>query len=709
MSGYDLIELKGITQTGKHGVYAHEREAGQPFIADVTLYCELERPGHSDRLADTTNYAEVAQMVEHILSGSPSNLIEAVAIHIADQILEFPKVAGVKVTVHKPNAPVGVEIKDVCVTLWRGVANADAPNQESEPTSLKINSGTVEIPCPKGCTNPEPNTTQAPASENEATGSEPIETAAKTENEGRHSGEIPAEVDLLEKQFEMFETPLGSPHRVVLALGSNQGNSLEILREVARTLKEFPDLTDVKVSALMQTAPVLHENQEPQDDYFNTVITGMWSGSPRELLEVCQSLEEEHGRHRTGTWSPRTLDVDVIDIDGVQVDLPQLTVPHPRAAGRAFVLLPWAMLEPEAKLFDQPVVALAEKASDRSGIKQIWEEWANKNTKLPSGLMQRQLKGSDTPLPTWSFAVEPPEVRIIDDPEALVPVGTEIDAEKPEVKADEASAAVADEEPPANAAFPTQPALPVIREEDGHSESNEIPPFLNSEAVTPDRPEEVTRAEEVEDSASPFSQGEIQPDQQWLPTASLEQVQTQAGKPASQHQEKPGVWKRFVNWLTGEDSLPKGESAEKEPVSAETDNPWVIGESPSGADEAVESVTSEAKQISVEPAAQPVPPRRSLRERTPAPDIEDAGYGSPFMSLSDFREGKTSTQIQESVSDEDTSSKPSALKGDEIDPQELERISRRAMLSASEGVDRERILRPTTTGSIPVIRRKPEA
>lgn len=751
MSGYDLIELKGITRRGTHGVYDHERVEGQTFVADVTLYCELEQAGHSDSLADTTNYAEVAQMVEKILAGSPSNLIEAVAIHIADRVLEFPKVAGVKVTVHKPQAPVGVEISDVCVTLWRGVADKDAPTPETDPTSMSVNSktpvsGETAAQFAVAAASAEADT---PALAEQTPATEP--TGAPVES--RRSRRALADGSEADAEL-LLDTPLGQPRHVVLALGSNQGNSLEILREVVRTLREFPELTEVKSSVLMRTAPVLMENQQSQDDYYNTVITGYWSGSPRELLEVCRSLEEEHGRHRTGTWSPRTLDVDIIDIEGVTLNTPELTVPHPRAHERAFVLLPWGMLEPTAKLVDEEVLVLAEYAQDRAGIKRIWENWVDKNTKLPSGLPQPTETSGEAPLPQWSVALEPPAVRIVDDPEALVPVGADdhiseaglaagseatVTEQQSEVKTVDAGVVEADsattESVAADSGLVDQDAAEVSQAEanaaevDEDSEKSawkEVPDFLRTgalEQIDPNQVEE-TKAPQAESAADEV----VEPDGQWLPTVSIEQVQAAEAAAAAQPEQpepnehpeqKTGAWKRFVNWLTGEDELdknktdqnpaPDGTVQDDSAVEAEEEtHDYPVWEPPveeSSADKVEENPAEK-------PASEPVkaPQRKSLLNRTPVADPDEAEDSQPhFLSFNDFNSGHN-TLVQEPVSDSTPEVvQPIALKGDEIDAEELARISRRAMHTASQGIDREKILRPTTTGSIPIIRRKPEA
>ena len=117
----DKITLTGIEAIGYHGVYLEERRDGQRFIADVTLFADLSIPGKSDALADATDYSLVAQRIYEHLIGNPVDLIERLADRIALDILnEFSKVTSVEVTIHKPDAPVGLAIQDIALTILRG-------------------------------------------------------------------------------------------------------------------------------------------------------------------------------------------------------------------------------------------------------------------------------------------------------------------------------------------------------------------------------------------------------------------------------------------------------------------------------------------------------------------------------------------------------------------------------------------------------------
>ena len=115
----DLIRLTGIAAYGYHGGLEHERREGQEFLVDVVMQVDLAQPGASDDLADTVNYGEVAADIVQIVTGEAFDLIEKLAEVIAARILARPLVSEVEVTVHKPQAPVGVPFGDVEVVVRR--------------------------------------------------------------------------------------------------------------------------------------------------------------------------------------------------------------------------------------------------------------------------------------------------------------------------------------------------------------------------------------------------------------------------------------------------------------------------------------------------------------------------------------------------------------------------------------------------------------
>jgi 2-amino-4-hydroxy-6-hydroxymethyldihydropteridine diphosphokinase len=136
--------------------------------------------------------------------------------------------------------------------------------------------------------------------------------------------------------------------RAVLSLGSNLGNSAEILSSAAEALNEVSEV--IAFSSFYQTRPV---GGPPQPDFINAVIIIETNLEPEELLLVAQAIEGAHGRQRnenTVRWGPRFLDIDLIKCDEMLVNSPDLTIPHPRAHEREFVLRPWNEIDPAATL-----------------------------------------------------------------------------------------------------------------------------------------------------------------------------------------------------------------------------------------------------------------------------------------------------------------------------------------------------------------------
>lgn len=115
----DRITLSGVTDVGYHGVFDFERRDGQPFVVDAVLHLDFTAAAASDDVLDTAHYGEVAQCIRGWITGTPLNLIEALAVRIADDVLERFPVTAVDITVHKPKAPIQVDFGDVSVSVHR--------------------------------------------------------------------------------------------------------------------------------------------------------------------------------------------------------------------------------------------------------------------------------------------------------------------------------------------------------------------------------------------------------------------------------------------------------------------------------------------------------------------------------------------------------------------------------------------------------------
>lgn len=266
----DRIELTGLTATGHHGVYDHEREDGQDFTVDITLHTRTGRAAASDDLDETISYADVADRVVEIITGEPVSLIETLAEQIAAAALGTGALA-VDVTVHKPSAPIPHAFSDASVSIRR----LDVLLQPPKPAA-----------------------------------------------------------------------------EVVVSIGSNLNDPVTQVEvgagKLAKVL-EYEQMSRTRVTAA-EVAP----GQPSQPNYINAVMIGSTTLSPLALLAELQRIEDEQGRTRETRWGPRTLDLDLVSYkvagDEVTSDNPDLTLPHPRAHLRSFVMEPWAEVDPWGKL-----------------------------------------------------------------------------------------------------------------------------------------------------------------------------------------------------------------------------------------------------------------------------------------------------------------------------------------------------------------------
>ena len=153
---------------------------------------------------------------------------------------------------------------------------------------------------------------------------------------------------------------------VVLALGSNLGDSRDILQGCVDSIARIPEVQVMAVSPVYETVPV---GGPPQPDYLNAVVLARTMLSSRVLLDRLHEIEAAFDRVREVRWGPRTLDIDIISVAGEVSADPELTLPHPRAHERAFVLAPWHDVDPDAVLPGYgPVTALL-AGVDSSGIR----------------------------------------------------------------------------------------------------------------------------------------------------------------------------------------------------------------------------------------------------------------------------------------------------------------------------------------------------
>ena len=350
-----IIALKGLGALANHGVYDFERDRNQRFSADIVMW--VETAGATDDIAATVSYADIADEAMAVLTGTAVDLIETLAETIAARVMGHEGVVGTEVTVHKPDAPIDHPFADVSVTVRAGQTDA-------MPLSLSL----------KGVYEAEDGSVLT--GEIEAYGRAQAPSPAEQEQ----SGALPTRRDVQAAHaapaHDATRPERLRSRRVVLAIGGNLGDVPVTLMHTVEALSYMEGFQIDDVSPIMRTKPVLAPGQAPQPDYWNAVVVGSAIATPDELFAQTSRIERELGRERHERWGARTVDIDIIQIEGLASSDPVLTLPHPRAKERAFVLAPWLLCEPDAILEGVGRVSdLLADTPDREGIIDAVDDW----------------------------------------------------------------------------------------------------------------------------------------------------------------------------------------------------------------------------------------------------------------------------------------------------------------------------------------------
>ena len=146
----------------------------------------------------------------------------------------------------------------------------------------------------------------------------------------------------------------------VIALGSNLGDREDNLRAAVADIAAIDGVTVDAASGIVEShawKPAGVDEDAP--NYLNAVVLVRSALLPEQLLDELNRIEAEHGRVREKRWGDRTLDLDIVTFGSMRVTSDRLTLPHPRAADRAFVIVPWLQVQPDARLADHgPIAAL---------------------------------------------------------------------------------------------------------------------------------------------------------------------------------------------------------------------------------------------------------------------------------------------------------------------------------------------------------------
>lgn len=385
----DSITLTGISAQGTHGVLESEKKRPQTFIVDAQLFLDLSAAGRDDDLAQTVDYGQIASRIVSVIHGSHCNLLETLATRIANAILQTSRIRSVIVTVHKPRAPITVPFKDVSVRIERSQPGTPTPDESAFADEAKATPSSPRLSA---------SAPQKPVSPGSAASAAQNRQESRRKDSGPRSGNENAA-----KGTDV--------HHAVLSLGGNIGDVEEAMRQAIVSLDGIAGDQVSGISPLYRTTPWGMAPGTP--DFLNCVIELDTLMDAHQLLTTIHLIEAAHGRSRKIHWGSRPLDIDIIDFDHEVSADPTLTLPHPRAWQRAFVLAPLADLEPDFVLpgtHGGPVATLLAACPDRDAVLNAGDDWilsaGQNNSNNPD---DGRLSGNDPhhPPADGSFGIKP--------------------------------------------------------------------------------------------------------------------------------------------------------------------------------------------------------------------------------------------------------------------------------------------------------------
>ncbi|WP_181062604.1 2-amino-4-hydroxy-6-hydroxymethyldihydropteridine diphosphokinase [Pseudoclavibacter sp. RFBG4] len=334
----DRILITRMHARGHHGVFDHERRDGQDFYVDAEAWVDATAASSSDHIGDTLHYGEWMHALHAIVTGEPVDLIETLAERLASATFGFDDAVAVRITVHKPQAPVALDFEDVAVSILRHRPTLRGDHLESSAAHAVSASAEDDFHAREAA---------------KAAAARTASDAAIVIGSGGAPNVAPAE-------------PARRVRQAVIALGANLGDREAALRSALRSITELPGTKLVAASSLYETPALTLEGvSEEAPAYCNAVVLVDTELPSTELLQALHEIEDAHGRTRETRWGSRTLDLDLIQVAG-EVSSGELVLPHPRAHERAFVLAPWLEVDPRAQLDPHGSVAeLRAAAEDR--------------------------------------------------------------------------------------------------------------------------------------------------------------------------------------------------------------------------------------------------------------------------------------------------------------------------------------------------------
>lgn len=380
----DRIMITRMHARGNHGVFEHERRDGQDFYVDAEAWLDAAAASSSDHIGDTLHYGEWMHALHAIVTGEPVDLIETLAERLAAATFGFDDAVAVRITVHKPQAPVALDFEDVAVSILRHRPSAPGEYLESEAAHAVTSPGTAGLSAPAAASSAAHADSRATASAEDDFHAQEAAAAAHTASDASivlDSGGAPnVPLPRVEPAGDLF-SPIalreqderspsdasvvsragGAPNaasaepvlrvrQAVIALGANLGDRDATLSSALRSITELPGTKLVAASSLYETPALTLEGVSDEAPAYRNAVVLVDTDLPAEdLMRALHAIEDEHGRTRETRWGSRTLDLDLIQVAGELRDA-ELQLPHPRAHERAFVLAPWLEVDPRAEL-----------------------------------------------------------------------------------------------------------------------------------------------------------------------------------------------------------------------------------------------------------------------------------------------------------------------------------------------------------------------
>lgn len=286
--GDDRITLTGLKARGFHGVFDFEKREGQDFAVDVVLHTDHAQAGESDRLEDTINYADVAQIVADRITGEPFDLIEALAWAIAGDVLRVAD--SVEVTVHKPQAPIDQDFQDVSVTVRRSGEGRRQRERLQHERLVRGGQAVIGVGANMG---------------------QPAET-------------VQSAMDALDLHPHITVLQRSSLYRSAPVGGVEQDDFINAVMTVETTLSAY------ELLGVCQGVELAHGRTRDVRWGPRTLDLDLIRFTPHEGLKRGEGLGDA----------------------GAELTLndPVLTLPHPEVGNRAFVLTPWHEIDPSATI-----------------------------------------------------------------------------------------------------------------------------------------------------------------------------------------------------------------------------------------------------------------------------------------------------------------------------------------------------------------------